>query len=440
MRDGAAVDSTKLEDLLVGKDGLVSKSRYVSQEFMDLEMERLWPRVWQVACRAEEIAEVGDYLEYMIGDQSILVVRSDPDTIQAFYNTCLHRGTRLADGCGKFADCEIRCRYHAWRYELDGRVKEIVDEHEFSAIPTNLRLGEVRVECWGGFVFVNMDPGAGPLIEFLDPIPGWLGDYRLEDMRFYSHKTTILPANWKVVVDAFNEGYHVQGTHPQILAWTDDVNMEYEQFGTHAHYGRLPTARRQLRPSPRLGIAEEDVDEWEILSALVGGLGGLFYRDERRIVDELKDVQLPPGTTLLAEYQLRRRELLASRGFDVSRFTTDQMTSADDFFWFPNVLGPIYPGTAIMFRVRPNGLDPDSAIMDLWTLQWPGEGWRSCEHKTYPVWDDKDWGLITNQDFANMAHIQKGMKSRACSTLRLNPRQESNILHMHRVIDRYLTS
>jgi phenylpropionate dioxygenase-like ring-hydroxylating dioxygenase large terminal subunit len=433
------VGSKKLEDLLVGEDGLVSKKRYVSQEFADLEMEKLWPRVWQVACRAEEIAEVGDYLEYLIGDQSILVVRSEPETVQAFYNTCLHRGTRLADGCGRFADCEIRCRYHAWRYHLDGRVKEIVDQHEFGDVPADLRLGEVRVECWGGFVFINMDPAAPPLSEFLHPIPDWLGEYRLEDMRFYSQKTTILRANWKVVVDAFNEGYHVQGTHPQILAWTDDVNMEYEQFATHAHYGRLPSARRQLRPSPRLGIADEDVDEWEILAALVGGLGGLFYRDERKIVDELKDAELPPGRTLLGEYQTRRRDLLASRGLDVSRFTADQMTSADDFFWFPNVVGPIYPGTAIMFRVRPNGLDPDSAIMDLWTLQWPGESWRACEHKIYPVWEDKDWGLITNQDFANMAHIQTGMKSRGCSGLRLNPRQESNILHMHKVIDRYLT-
>ena len=100
-----------------------------------------------------------------------------------------------------------------------------------------------------------MDPDAPPLLEYLDPIPDWLGAYRLEEMRFYSHKTTVLPANWKVVIDAFNEGYHVQGTHPQILAWTDDVSMEYEQFDTHAHYGRLPSARRQLRPSPRLGLA-----------------------------------------------------------------------------------------------------------------------------------------------------------------------------------------
>ncbi len=431
--------STKLEDLLVGEDGLVPKERYVSREFADLEMERLWPRVWQVACREEDLQGEGAYVEYVIGDQSILVVRPGDDTIKAFYNACLHRGTRLADGCGRFAECEIRCRYHAWRYHLDGRVKEIVDRDEFGSIPTSLRLPEVRVACWGGFVFVNMDPDAPDLSQYLDPIPAWLGPYHLEDMRYYSYKTTVLPANWKVVVDAFNEGYHVQGTHPQILAWTDDVNMAYEQFETHAHYGRLPSARRQLRPSPRLGIPDHEVDELQILSGLVGSLGGLFYRDERRIVDELKATTLPPGRTLLEEYQSRRRALLASRGLNVSAFSDDELTSADDFYWFPNVVGPIYPGTAIMFRVRPNGLDPDSALMDLWTLQWPGEGGRECVHETYPDWTAKDWGLITNQDFGNMAHIQAGMKSRACSDLRLNPRQESNILHMHRVIDRYLT-
>jgi phenylpropionate dioxygenase-like ring-hydroxylating dioxygenase large terminal subunit len=434
------LDSTKLEEMLVGEDGIVPKQRYVSREFAELEMERLWPRVWQVACRAEEIPRVGDYLEYVIGDQSILLVRTETGTIQGFYNTCLHRGTRLADGCGSFSDCEIRCRYHAWRYELDGRVKEIVDSHEFPPVPSDLRLREVRVECWGGFVFVNMDPEAPELLDFLHPIPDWLGPYRLEEMRFYSHKTTVLPANWKVVVDAFNEGYHVQGTHPQILPWTDDVNMEYEQFETHAHYGRLPSARRQLRPSPRLRIPDEEVDEWEILASLVGGFGGLFYRDERKIVDELKGIGLPPGRTLLEEYQSRRRQLLASRGLDVSAFTDDQLTSADDFYWFPNIVGPIYPGTAIMFRVRPQGLDPDSAVMDLWTLQWPGESAYACEHKFYPDWSSKDWGTVTNQDFANMAHIQAGMKSRACTGLRLNMRQESNIFHMHRVIDRYLTS
>src|SRR5262245_19399876 len=81
---------------------IVPKERYTSREFFDLDMERLWPRVWQMACREEEIPRVGDFLEYVIGDQSVLIVRSAPGVLKAFFNTCPHRGTRLAAGVGSF--------------------------------------------------------------------------------------------------------------------------------------------------------------------------------------------------------------------------------------------------------------------------------------------------------------------------------------------------
>lgn len=426
--------------MFVGDDGLVPKERYTSREFLELEYERLWSRVWQVACRGEELAETGDYLEYIIGDQSILVVRVAPGEVKAYYNCCLHRGTRLAEGTGNFAGGEMRCRYHAWCYDLDGRLTKVVDEEEFTGLPSGLRLPEVRAEVWGGFVFVNLDRDAEPLLDFLDPFPKLLAPFRLEQLRFRSYRTTVLPANWKSVIDAFNEGYHVQGTHPQLLPWTDDVSIQYEQFDTHAHYGRLPNARRQLRPSPRLGLRDGEYDEGEILASLVAGLGGLFYGDEQKLVADLRSQPLPAGRTLLEAYQEGRRKLLTARGIDISGLDNDQLTSADDVYWFPNMVGPIYPGSAILFRVRPNGFDPDSAIKDSWILEWPKPEvpWRMCERKYYPNWRDRDWGLITNQDYENMAHVQQGMKARGFRGLRLNPRQESNILHMHRVIDRYL--
>jgi phenylpropionate dioxygenase-like ring-hydroxylating dioxygenase large terminal subunit len=422
----------------VGADGFVPKERYVSREFADREMERLWYRVWQVACREEEIGAVGDYAEYVIGDQSILVVRTAPDEIKAYFNACLHRGTRLADGYGNFAEGTIRCRYHAWRYELDGRIAEIVDGEEFGdTIPADLRLGEVRCERWGGFVYVNLDADAEPLLEFLDPLPTLLAPYRFEDMRLRGYLTTILPANWKVVVDAFNEAYHVQGTHPQILAWTDDVAIRYEQLGKHAHYG---TPRRVLRPSPRLGLAEDEYDEGTILRGMVASLGGTFLKEERTLVDEVLAAPLPPGVTLIEVYQERRRELLTARGLEVSAFAPDQLTSADDVYWFPNMVGPVYPGSAILFRVRPDGLDPDRAIHDTWVLEAPrpGSDWQMPARRAFADWEERDWGLITNQDYSNMVHVQTGMKSRGFRGLRLNPRQEANLLHMHRVIDEYL--
>jgi nitrite reductase/ring-hydroxylating ferredoxin subunit len=442
---GAAMTIADIAAMLVHDDGFVPKERYVSADFLNVEMERLWARVWQVACREEELPDPGDYVEYSIGDQSLLIVRSEPDRIRGFYNCCLHRGTRLAEGRGAFAAGEIRCRYHAWRYALDGHLTHVVDQEEFAPLPEGLALGAVRTERWGGFVWVNLDPAAEPLLEFLDPLPMLLAPYRMEEMRLRSYRTTVLPANWKVVVDAFNEGYHVQGTHPQILPWTDDVSLAYEQFATHSHYGRLPQARRQLRPSPRLGLQNGEYDEGEILAALVSGLGGLFLEEERRLVEQVRAEPIPPSSTLLGEYQRRRMALLRSRGFDVSGLTEDQMTSADDVYWFPNLVGPVYPGSAIIFRMRPDGLDPDRAVKDTWVLEWPrpdeSEGEvRRIEPRFYPDWTARDWGEITNQDYANMAHVQAGMKSRGFAGLRLNRRQESNVLHMHRVIDRYLTT
>jgi nitrite reductase/ring-hydroxylating ferredoxin subunit len=430
-----------LDGVRVRADGFVPKERYTSPAFADLELERLWSRVWQVACREEELPASGDFVEYTIGDDSILIVRDERGRIGAFHNTCLHRGTRLADEIGAFPDGCIRCPYHGWRYAFDGRLVHVPDREEFTNLPDEMRLREVRAECFGGFVFVNMDLDAEPLLEFLAPLPELLAPYHLDRMRFRGFRTTIIDANWKAVVDAFNEGYHVQGLHPQILPWTDDVSIAYEQFGRHARYGRLPGARRLLRGSPRLDGEHPPIDEGEILAGLVAGLGGAFLGEERAAVDELRAKGPPPGRTLLEAYQERRMTLLAQRGVDVSAFTPDRMTSAEDVHWFPNLVGPIYPGSALLFRVRPYGRDPDRAIKDTWVLEWPADddAWQMPPRRFYTDWTERDWGVITEQDYTNLPRVQQGMKSRGCTGLWCNPRQEGNILQMHRVIDRYLT-
>jgi phenylpropionate dioxygenase-like ring-hydroxylating dioxygenase large terminal subunit len=429
-----------LSSMLVHPDGFLPKGRYVSPEFAALEAERLWPRVWQIAAREEQLRRPGDFVEYTIVDESILVVRTADDRIAGFHNACLHRGRRLAHGCGTFEGepGPARCPYHAWRYALDGRLVEVVDPDEFDPMPEGLALAPVRVECWGGFVWVNMDAAAEPLATFLEPLAGVLAPYRLDQLRLRAHLTTRIGANWKAVVDAFNEGYHVQGLHAQILPWTDDVSIEYEQLGVHSHYGRLPGARRRLHPSPRLGLGD-DYDEGDILAGMVGNLGGAFLREERAIVEELRAEHLPLGE-LLGAFQDRRMELLQARGFDTTGLTPDQMTSAEDAHFFPNVVGPIYPGSAIVFRVRPDGRDPDRAIKDTWVLEWPraDREWKPPEQQVVDDWRDRDWGEITEQDYSNLEAVQAGMKSRGFTGARLNRRQEANVLHMHRMVDAYL--
>ena len=190
-RDGGLLESTR--------PNIVPKERYVSQEFFDLEMEKLWPQVWQMACREEEIPRVGRLPR--IHDRGPVDPRraAAADTIKAFYNTCPHRGTRLATGTGNFATSEIRCRYHAWRWDLDGPNTEVVDRDDFPPTMTTTRLGlsDVLVGRWGGFVFVNMDLDCRAARSNSSAPPQRLAPYRLEKLRFRSYRTTILPANWK---------------------------------------------------------------------------------------------------------------------------------------------------------------------------------------------------------------------------------------------------
>jgi phenylpropionate dioxygenase-like ring-hydroxylating dioxygenase large terminal subunit len=422
---------------------VVPKERYTSREFFDLEMEKLWPRVWQVACREEEIPNSGDFLEYTIGDQSILVVRTNPTTIKAYFNACPHRGTRLATGIGNFATGEIRCRYHAWRFDLDGSNKEVVDRVDFpdTMSDADVRLGEVQCGRWGGFVFINMDPACEPLAEYLAPLPQRLAPFRYEEMRFRSYRTTVFECNWKIVIDSFNEGYHPQGTHPQMLTWYDDTLMEYAPLGRHGWMGTSERKRR-VGPSPRLGLTEDDYDEVEQLLLQVEATSGLFTREDRQRVQEIKERGLPEGMNAVDVLDELRINGLKASGIDLESMTKEDILGGGAYQFFPNMVGPGNPGNVTLYRARPNGMDHESTIMEMWALEWlpPGAGWEMPERKFYADWQEKNWGLINNQDYANYKEVQAGMRSRGLRGLILNPRQEANLLHMHRVIDEYLTA
>ncbi|HEY2503707.1 MAG TPA: Rieske 2Fe-2S domain-containing protein [Mycobacterium sp.] len=130
--------------------------RYVSEEYARLEAERLWPKVWQMACREEEIPQVGDYHVYEIATYSILVVRVAEDQIKAYHNSCLHRGTQLKDVSGSAPF--IRCPFHGWTWNLERHRQE--DHHRVGlpprgqgeVLPTRMpgrQLGRVRVHQHG---------------------------------------------------------------------------------------------------------------------------------------------------------------------------------------------------------------------------------------------------------------------------------------------------
>ena len=103
---------------------------------------------------------------------------------------------------------------------------------------------------------------------------------------------------------------------------------------------------------------------------MIDELSGLFLKEERQQVEDLKNKPLPEGKSAMDAYNELRVRMLREKGGDLEGLSDEQLLSSDDVHFFPNVVGPIYPGSTTLFRVRPNGLDPDSTIKDLWTLEW----------------------------------------------------------------------
>ena len=200
----------------------VPVSRYTTKAFHDLEMKKLWPRVWQMACREEEIPQVGDHYIYEIGSYSIIVVRT-PDGIKAHHNVCRHRGRKLCEHPGTGHAPSFICPFHGFSWNIDGSLRNITSEWDFPHIDKdNFDLTPVKVGFWGGWVFVNMDMQAQPFDEFYGDLQKHFEVWRPEQRYIEAHVGKIMPCNWKLAQEAFMEAFHVITTHPQILAGIGD--------------------------------------------------------------------------------------------------------------------------------------------------------------------------------------------------------------------------
>ena len=186
----------------------VPRERYTSQTFFDLEKERMWSRTWQVACRVEEVREVGDCVLYDSPGASLIIMRSAPDVIKAFYNGCLHRGMKL---CASDTSVnKIRCPYHGMTWNLDGSLQNLPARWDFDPVEdSELALPEARVGLWGGFVFVNRDPASPSLETYLGPLIAEFADWSRDDVYLDTRVTKVMEANWKCCIEGFVEAFHV---------------------------------------------------------------------------------------------------------------------------------------------------------------------------------------------------------------------------------------
>ena len=417
-----------------------------AEDFHRLEVERLWPRTWQVACRLEEIPEVGDYVNYEIANESILVVRSAPDTVKAFYNVCPHRGRRLCDNPrGNMA--MIYCGYHAWTFDLDGRVATIPTRDDWNGCPAisddDFSLTGVRAESWAGWVWINMDPDAPSLMEYLGPIPSRLDRYEWDKCRIRSHQTIIFPVNWKVAIEAFVEPYHVIATHPQLLRWGHGRATATEEYMSREfiHAGHYGGRNYQLG-----GPGSEFSDAREYLYTTIYNtyhtLHGLYHEDGLRAAERLRD-EGPEGMTLSEAsamlWDLRREEMIKS-GASYPEGITPQDSAIIEWLLFPNSSVLTSVEGAFWYRARPNGDDPNSCIFQVIVLGRYGPGKEPrYEYEFYPTLESfKGKNPILEQDFSNMLAVHKGVRSRGFKAARPNPEQESQVANFHRVLHGFL--
>lgn len=426
--------------------GIVPAEHYVSAEFARKEAETLWTRVWQMACREEEIPKVGDFYTYDICNETIIVVRVAPDEIKAYYNVCPHRGRTLTEGCGHVA--RFVCKYHGWSWKLDGTIAKVVDRHEWPQDAVSdeaLNLVPVKVGRWSGWVYINMDPDSISLEEHLAPAKAFLDPYDIGGMRYHWRKSTIFNCNWKVALEAFNEGYHVQQTHNQMLRYMDDWTQSYAR-GRHSHFGyweSMPMGSRSARLTG--GKPTEDIrggirDYMEDMAAtLNAGSSVQTVHAARRVAQEV-----PPGTPhteVLQKFGQFIYEHAVAQGLKWPDITPEQMYAAGvDWHLFPNQVMLMGPTGLLGYRARPYGLDPDKCVWDVYSLQRYAPG---AEPKVEQEWsqdhgDVSFWGLILTQDYQNMAEVQKGMKSKGFKGAKPNPRQEVAVLNFHRALEEFM--
>jgi phenylpropionate dioxygenase-like ring-hydroxylating dioxygenase large terminal subunit len=430
---------------------IIPTDAYMSEDYARAEDVRLWGKVWQIACRAEEIPNVGDYVTYDILDESIIIVRNDSDSIQAFYNVCQHRGRRLTEGCGNGR--QFRCNFHGWRWNLDGQNVFVNDRRAWGRMltPENTKLPSVQCESWGGWVWINMDPDCEPLLDYLGPVPRLLGPFELDKMRYRWRQWLIIPCNWKTAMEAFNESHHGPITHPQLNKFGVTPFWSCHTEGKHGWHGRAvsshpgsPGSNRARASASSAGRGDTRLLIWEALKSTMDEVNGCttdtMINAARRLVYELREGTPQPEVLAYLTASAERDD--AARGVVWPKITAEIMEeSGHDWHLFPNSIvlhGVTY---ALCYRARPHGHDPNRCIFETYVIERYPEGEEPTTNWEFiPDPTDPRWPNVLQQDFSNMPEVQKGIKSRGFMGARPNPRAEIVVSHFHKTLSEYMNA
>ena len=466
----------------------VPTERYFSQAFHDIEVEKVWKKVWQMACHEDDIPDVGDYLVYDIAHLSFLIVRSGPDEFKAFHNACSHRGRLLRDERGKWAN-ELRCSFHGWSWRLDGSLKEIPCRWDFPSIKEgDFGLHEVKLGNWGGFIFINPDPDSGELEDYLRGLSDHFTLLPYEKRYKVAHVAKVLRCNWKVAQEAFMEAYHVVATHPTILGAIGDANSKYDVFGNFSRalspngtpsphlMGMNPQAPLEganlftkIR-HPLSGYAYEAGDDGLVHVTTSDGKVSKFTSEGRRVEGPLGQADpnmcgwvggrqlpaaesTPAGPKPSAGKNLRatlaepaRESLRETLGEQVDNISDAELVDSIYYSVFPN-FHPWGSFNPIVYRFRPHGNNPEESIHEC--MFFAPKPMGECPPAAPIHWlgPDDDWvdapelGMLAkvfNQDVYNLPRVQRGLRALKQPSIIFADYGETKPRHFHKLLEEHL--
>ena len=436
---GAPANSleAKQPDVDNGLD-VIDPSRYYSRDYMQLEWERMWPRVWLLAGVSSDVPEQGDYVTFAVGHEEMIIVRQADGSLKAFYNVCPHRGNKIAlNDRGSVA--HFTCSFHGWQFHPDGKLKCITDEQTFapSLIKSRPPLSEVRCDTLGGIIFVNMDGKAPPLREALGLPAGYVENYEIDQMHVVHHVRTEWAANWKTGVDAFYETYHLPHVHPQTQAVMEDFS-QYDLYPNGASRMIVPLCVKSHRIPDQTSVD--------------AGLR-FMMQDAGMKPEEFSGAAQEVRAAVQRSKRARARRLGLEH---YERFTDGQLTDSWATGLFPNVQMGMHPEGVFIMRFLPHASDPEifyyetlilyrhvddpNYTVPAWMGLPPGTdvtGETRPGRKDVPPGEAPGLGDVLDQDAELLPVVQKALRSRGFRGP-LWGEQEQRLRHFHRELDRYI--
>lgn len=432
---------------------------FLSPDYLAQEKTHLWPKVWQMVERLEDFPDIGDWMTYGVADESIIIVRvaegEGAGAFTAFHNVCPHRGRQLVsvpDGVHDVRGKNRRnfiCGFHGWTFNTKGENTYILDPQDWDnkLTPEMTCLSKVKVDTWGGYIYINMDPDAMPLTEWMGFAGEVLEAHELSKMRYKWRQWAVYNCNWKVAIEAFLEPYHVAGTHTQLLAYGDyyaysrqfgrhsvsGYDVREKDFATETSGGTTRAGRAGL--DPRVSTYQLIKENYETINYAAST--ETLVNAASRLVDELPEGT--PPADVVAHWIASAKADDAKRGViwpEIPAHIQKESGLAWGLFPNQNILhGATY---ALCYRVRPYGDDPNKCIFESYALERFPESEEPNAQWVYAEPTAGNWGPILQQDFDNMEFVHKGMKSSGFRGTLPNPHQEQKVINLHRNLAEFM--